>query len=194
MAIDLHYFPGYKDGDEKLSVAETDDYVGGMALRFVADGMAATGADDTNFAGVALNDREADATNGKAGYAPRGTKATLKPSYSPTLDKLIVSKGVSAGQGSFGESNLAAFAKSLDTYGSNAPGDRNPTQGSMSPTDLGATKKYPYDETKTYTAGELLFVNATSGKWTNVSGDSTSGAAHGQVVKKEGDNLTAIFF
>ena len=85
-----------------------------------------------------------------------------------------------------------AFAKALETHGSLAAGDRNPTPGSMSPTDLGATKKYPYDPAGTYAAGSLLYIKAADGKWTDVSGDSTSGAAHGQVVKKEGDILMQI--
>jgi len=190
MAMSLEFFPGYKDGTEQLSAAVTGSYVGGMLIGAFADGVGVT-LSGANVLGMSLNDKIVDAQNGKVAFAPRGSKATLSPSLSPALDKLIITKGISAGAASMGDSNNKQFARSLPVSTS------NPAYPYLDPTDLGVTKVYPYDESKSYAPGNPLFINATSGKLTNVTGDS-DGKQVGLVVRAAatgagaGDALTVV--
>ena len=96
MAMSLEFFPGYKDGTEQLSAAVTGSYVGGMLIGAFADGVGVT-LSGANVLGMSLNDKIVDAQNGKVAFAPRGSKATLSPSLSPALDKLIITKSYNMG-------------------------------------------------------------------------------------------------
>ena len=184
--LDLMFFPGFKDGDEALSAANTNAYVGGSPLGVFADGLSRSNSGN-NFVGMALNDRTQDSQNGKVGFAPRGSKGTLRPSLSPALDRLIIVNGVSIGDASLGKSNQGLFAKSLPITAS------NPAQTAVDPTDLGVTKLYPYDESKTYNPGDAMYVNVTSGKWTNAAGDAgATPASHATVVRVAGEDIVVL--
>lgn len=194
MALELLRFPGFKDGDKALSVAVTANYVGGMPMAAYADGVAGS-LTGHNYLGMALSDRSADAEIGKVGLAPRGSEGILRPSFSPTLDKLIIASGVSAGDASLGFSNNKLFAQQLFQSGADI-GTDNPQPTFLDPTALGVTKVYPYDNSKTYTPGNLMYVNATSGLWTNAAGDAeATPLAHGVVsAPKVGDALQMYTF
>lgn len=184
MALELQFFPGFKDGDEALSVANTDAYVGGSPMGAYTDGLSVSKL-GANFVGMALNDRGQDSQNGKVGIAPRGSKGTLRASLSPSLDKLVIAKGISVGDASLGNSNNKALARSMPVTTANpAPSFVDPVA------DLGVTKVFPY-EAKTYLPGQLLFVNSTTGKWTNVSADS-DGISHATVIRVSGEDVVVL--
>lgn len=188
MALELLRFPGFKDGDKALSAAVTANYVGGQPMALYTDGVAAS-LTGHNYCGMALNDRVQDSEIGKVGLAPRGSEGILRPSLNPSLDKLIIASGVSVGDASLGLSNNKLFAASLPVSTS------NPAQTFVDPTALGVTKVYPYDNSKTYAAGQLLYVNATTGQWTNAAGDAeATPVPHANVVSKVGDALQMLSF
>ena len=186
MAMSLCFFPGYKDGDEPLSQVVADNYVAGMPLGLFEDGLGRTLA-GANVAGMALSERIQDSQNGKAGYAPKGSKAVLSASLSPSLDKLIIAKGISAGAANFGDSNNKLFARGMTVDTS------NPAYQVMDPTDLGVTKVFPYDPAAAggYVAGMPLYVDNTTGQFTTTSANSDA-VKVGIVVKLSGENLTVI--
>jgi hypothetical protein len=176
MALDLGFFPGYKDGGQSLSVSNTTNYVGGQPLGVSAsgDGLSVT-TSGFNYVGMALSDRYLDVRNGKVAYAPRLSQGVLFASTNPGLELLIIADGISAGDASFGRSNLGLFAESL--------GDTNYNNAYISPAALGATLVTPFDSTQTYVAGNLLYVDATSGLWTNQAGNAgATPVAHGLVM------------
>jgi hypothetical protein len=93
------------------------------------------------------------------------------------------------GDASLGNSNNGLYAAGLPITVS------NPAQTFVDPTSLGVTKAFPYDTTKTYAAGELLFVNATTGLWTNDAADAgATPLAHGNVISKVGEALQLLTF
>jgi hypothetical protein len=178
MSLDLSFFAGYKDGTQALSATNTTNYVAGQPLGVMPDGSGlgvVTGGNGSNYVGMALSDRYLDARNGKLAYAARLSIGVLYASYSPALDQLIIADGISAGDASFGRSNLGLFAESL--------GDPNYNLNTINPAALGITLITPFDSTQTYVPGQLLYVDTTTGLWTNQAGNAgASPVAHGLVM------------
>jgi hypothetical protein len=153
-----------------------------------ADGVAGS-LSGNNFLGMALNDRSDDAEIGKVGLAPRGSEGILRPSFNPTLDKLVIASGISVGDASLGLSNNKLFAQSQP------PSVSNPPVNVVNPATLGVALVYPYDNSKVYAAGNSMYINVTTGLWTNASGDAgASPLAHGTLKSVVGNALQMLTF